>query len=308
MADTPDKPTLTDGVSSIPQPRHHPPAYEVRDNKNHFFAAKWELPPHRRRTGCQVDHILVYWMAKTRIVRVAGGNTQRREAHPGSITFIPGGEYAQYLFEDNSVFVETHLSPTLVREFSERTLKGVPSIRPFRVDDDPWLSVYFQMLQAEMDLYRNAKPPVDSLLFGQAQQLLLAHLTRRYFNAGAAEHEGRTESRRSCALRPHLLKRVTDYIHQNLGADLRLADLAALAHLSETHFLRAFQAATGRPPYQYVINKRLEACAELLRADDALSIAEVAARMGFKSPSHFTAKFRTRYGVTPRDYRLISRN
>jgi AraC family transcriptional regulator len=159
------------------------------------------------------------------------------------------------------------------------------------------------MLQAEMDLHGSAKHSIDSLLLGQAQQLLLAHLAHRYFNASAPRNDEEVQSRRGYALRAFLLKRVTDYIHEHLGADMRIADLAALADLSEAHFIRAFSAATGRSPYQYVIDKRLEASAELLRAGEALSITEVANRMGFKSQSHFTARFRMRYGLTPRNYR-----
>ena len=101
--------------------------------------------------------------------------------------------------------------------------------------------------------------------------------------------------------------RVFEFIDANLTRDVRLYDLAQLAHLSERHFIRAFRAATGVTPYSFLIEQRLHACAKLLRIGD-LPVADIALVMRFKSRPHFSSKFATLFGVTPSQYRAQRRD
>jgi len=73
--------------------------------------------------------------------------------------------------------------------------------------------------------------------------------------------------------------------------------MGALVHLSPYHFARQFKAATGLPPHQYVITRRVERAQQLLRADGELGLAEVAFRSGFANQSHFC--FQTAPEVPP---------
>jgi AraC family transcriptional regulator len=99
------------------------------------------------------------------------------------------------------------------------------------------------------------------------------------------------------------LRAVLDYIHQHLDDELRLRDLAAVAHLSPCHFARRFKASTGLPPRRYVIVRRVERAQQLLRGGDDLSLAQVAARSGFCDQGHFTRHFKRLVGVTPKRFR-----
>jgi AraC family transcriptional regulator len=103
---------------------------------------------------------------------------------------------------------------------------------------------------------------------------------------------------------------VLDHIHGNLGEDLRLDGLAAVAGMDRHHFARAFKAATGTPPHRYVTERRLELAARLLRerADPPHAIADIAYRVGLSSQSHLTTAFRRRYGATPHAYRRAHRD
>jgi len=101
---------------------------------------------------------------------------------------------------------------------------------------------------------------------------------------------------------PRRLRGVLDYIDANLSGDIELDDLAAVSGSSRFHFSRAFRAATGFPPYRFLILRRVETAKALLR-DEALSIAEVAARCGFHSHSQFAAMFRRVTGATPGSFR-----
>jgi AraC family transcriptional regulator len=83
--------------------------------------------------------------------------------------------------------------------------------------------------------------------------------------------------------------------------------MAAVARLSPYHFARQFKAATGLPPRQYVIARRVERAKQLLQGGVDSSLAEVAARAGFADQSHFCHHFRRRVGVTPGRFRTPAR-
>jgi len=83
--------------------------------------------------------------------------------------------------------------------------------------------------------------------------------------------------------------------------------MAAAAHLSAYHFARQFKAATGMPPHQYVIARRVARAQPLLHPDHDLALAEIAARVGFSDQSHFSQHFKRLVGVTPRQFRTSAR-
>jgi AraC family transcriptional regulator len=100
----------------------------------------------------------------------------------------------------------------------------------------------------------------------------------------------------------HKLRRVIEYIMENLGGNPTLEQMAAVVHLSPYHFARQFKAATGLAPHQYVVSRRVERAQDLLRTDSGLGLAEVAFRSGFANQSHFCLHFRRIAGITPRQF------
>jgi AraC family transcriptional regulator len=97
------------------------------------------------------------------------------------------------------------------------------------------------------------------------------------------------------------LNRTREYIEQNLGNELSLTELAAVAGLSPRHFALAFRQSTGTSPHKYVLTKRVAESTRLL-ATRQWSLAEIALTLGFASQSHFTEIFRKTLGTTPRRY------
>ena len=83
--------------------------------------------------------------------------------------------------------------------------------------------------------------------------------------------------------------------------------MAAVARLSAYHFARQFKVATGIPPHQYVITRRVERARQLLQEGTDLSLAEVAAHAGFSDQSQFTHHFKRVVGVTPGQFRTPAR-
>src|SRR2546428_11361009 len=97
------------------------------------------------------------------------------------------------------------------------------------------------------------------------------------------------------------LRRVMEYVQENLQRELRLAEFGALVHMSPYHFARLFKQSTGVPPHRFLVRRRIERAAALLA--QALPIGEIARSVGFRTPSHFATTFRRMTGITPSGYR-----
>lgn len=98
------------------------------------------------------------------------------------------------------------------------------------------------------------------------------------------------------------LRRVTEYIEENLDKGLTLAELAAVVYMSPYHFARLFKYSTGVPPHRFVVRQRIVRASDCL-ARRELSVAEISRMVGFRTPSHFTTVFRRTLGLTPGAYR-----
>jgi len=85
---------------------------------------------------------------------------------------------------------------------------------------------------------------------------------------------------------------------EHLGVD----DLANAAGLSRAHFSREFRQAFGEPPHAYLLTRRLERAAALLRTTDR-SVADICFSVGLQSVGSFTTSFTRSYGVSPTTYR-----
>jgi AraC-like DNA-binding protein len=99
----------------------------------------------------------------------------------------------------------------------------------------------------------------------------------------------------------HLL-RAKDLVDARYRDPLDVKTLTRAAKLSPAHFSREFKRAFGDSPHQYLLNRRLERAAALLRTTDR-SIADVCFTVGLRSVGSFTTTFGKRFGMTPTEYR-----
>ncbi len=202
---------------------------------------------------------------------------------PNSLAYVPagcdvmsrsagGGEYLTVQLDAGNT-----LAPSAERRFSDHI--------------DPAAITAAQNLR-RMFLVR---PSADLLLL-ETEIAKLRDAARRVFE-GHALHA--PAARWMTARR---LRLVDELIEAKLESNLTVGELAATLALSSGFFRRAFKAATGKAPHDYIIDRRLSRARELLRTSGC-GLAEIAAACGFASHAHMTALFRQRLGATPTSLR-----
>jgi AraC-like DNA-binding protein len=98
------------------------------------------------------------------------------------------------------------------------------------------------------------------------------------------------------------LQRAKDTVDARYREPLEVVDLARAAHLSPAHFSREFSRAFGEPPHRYLLTRRMERAADLLRNTDR-SVADICLTVGLRSVGSFTTSFGKAYGMSPNAYR-----
>ena len=109
--------------------------------------------------------------------------------------------------------------------------------------------------------------------------------------------------------RQELLRRISrgrDFMESTWAESITLEEIARAACLSPYHFHRLFRQVFGERPHQYLVRRRLERAAEMLRSSD-VAVTQVCLEVGFESPGSFSTLFRQRYGMSPSQWRTTLR-
>jgi len=218
----------------------------------------------------------------------------------GSVSVVPAGSPTHWRWRGTKSSLHVYLEPDLVErvaaeEFGLDPAGGV--LPPLDALGIPQLVTAMRAVDAEL----TAGGVGGSLAAESLANVLAVHLIRHLVAPHRAVH-GRDGTLPQCRLRA-----VLEYIEEHLDASPTLAEIAAAAGLNPYHFARQFKAATGLPPHQYVITRRVERAKQLLRAGPDLSLAEVATRAGFYDQSQFSHHFKRLVGVTPGQFRAPAR-
>lgn len=100
------------------------------------------------------------------------------------------------------------------------------------------------------------------------------------------------------------IAKALSYIKENLGNNIRLADVAALVNMSESSFSHFFRKRTGMSYIQYVNDQRVAKACTLL-ANTTMGISEICYSCGFNNYSNFIRTFSKRKDMTPSEYRIF---
>jgi AraC family transcriptional regulator len=218
----------------------------------------------------------------------------------GSISLIPAGSPAQYRWSGDMDTLNVYLEPGLVGRVAAEAFDLDPTrttVPPLDGPDLPHLRAAMWALDAELTTGSAGGPLAAESL----ANFLAVHLLRHVL---APRQPAR---RRDGTLPRGRLRAVVEYIAEHLDVSPTLEQMAAVARLSPYHFARQFKQATGLPPYQYVIMRRVEWATQLLQTQSGLSLAEVAAHAGFSDQSQFCHHFKRLVGVTPGQFRTPAR-
>jgi AraC family transcriptional regulator len=218
----------------------------------------------------------------------------------GSVSVVPAGQPVRWPWSGSKDALHVYLEPALVARVASEAFGLDPArltVPPLAGMDIPQLRATTLIVDAELSAHSaGGRLAAESLANVLAVDLI------RYVLApdrSARNHDG--------ALSRAKLRAVVEYIEEHLEAGLTLEQMAAVTHLSPYHFARQFKAATGLPPHQYVIARRVERAREFLQAGTDRTLAEVAALAGFSDQSQFCHHFKRLVGATPGQFRMSAR-
>jgi AraC family transcriptional regulator len=218
----------------------------------------------------------------------------------GSVVLVPAGIPALWRWSGPRDTLHIYLEPGLVARTAAEAFDLDPArltIPPLVGEDLPHLRAALLAVDAELTAVAGG----GRLAAESLANLLAVHLIRQ------ALAPRRLPRGRDGALPRGRLRAVVEYIEEHLEANPSLEQLAAVARLSAYHFARQFKRATGVPPHQYVIARRIERAKRLLQGGADLSLAEVATDAGFSDQSQFSHHFKRLLGVTPGQFRKTAR-
>lgn len=224
---------------------------------------------------------------------VDGGSSQTTGLPAGSAFVYGDRQFVWHKRERHSEYINIMLESEFLEQVaSENNISAPVEIQHKVIFLDSTILHVGQLMKAEV-----LNGGVAGELYTESLRNLLAvHLLRNY--TGTVKKQKFSD----VALDGLKLQQVKDFIEDNLAESLTIADIAAVLHMSQFHFARVFKAATGDSPHRYVTQRRMERAKVLLDVTK-FPVAEIAYRVGFYNPSHFTSQFRKYMGMTPKMFR-----
>ena len=243
------------------------------------------------------QHLLILHTKPAPVMSYACQGFKRETPPPvGSISVVPAGNIVECCWRGTKDGFHIHLDSKLTAQVAATTFeldltrKTVPS---FQALIAPELRSIMLAVDAELKSGGIGGP----LVVESFANVLAVQLIRRVFGLRKAKMQT------AGALAGRKLVTVIDYIMANLNGNPTVGQMAALVHLSPDHFARQFKTATGLPPHQFVITRRVELAQALLRRRPGIGLADIAIRAGFSDQSQFSFHFKRIVGVTPGEFR-----
>ena len=231
-----------------------------------------------------------------------GHGTYREDAPaergaPGKLCLMPAGHEVNWVVGTEQTFLHLYFAADQLAPLALRLLDREPRevrLPELNFCDDPELVARLARL-ASLDW----DDPGERLFANELGHAALSHLLARH--AGRAAR-GAIRG----GLAPALRRRLVDWLDARLAQPVTVGEMAAFCALSETHFAHMFRASFGAAPHEWIVARRIERAAALLRARQALPLAEVARATGHASASHLVRRFKAVWGMTPGQYRTAA--
>jgi len=257
----------------------------------HCQLQRGELPAHRHR-----EHVVLISLTdgcKGELVTSSGIGVRGTQTR-GNVCVLPSGLEHKAALESSSEHLALYVDPTLIdKAAAAAQFSGSFEIAERYARSDNVISSIGMALLGELE-----SEGLSGRLYAESLGNVLAVHLLRYYAVTISRPATFTGG-----LSATKLRKVTEFIADNYGRDLKLAELAQVAGMSSFHFAREFKRTTGTTPHQYLIKFRVERAKALLARSD-LPLIEVGLQSGFSHQSHFTRLFRRVTGTTPNAYRL----
>lgn len=224
------------------------------------------------------------------------------KASPGETLFVKkGATIVEQHFEKDvcmfTFFIPDALVRSTVREIGGAMDMKTSGIKPLksaeRVENDVGLTAFFQSMRL---YFSGQEKPSEPLLRLKLKELILSVLTSDK-NPALAAYFRQIGGRDAPA--------VAEIMEANFRYNLSLEEYAKLCHRSLSSFKREFEKEFQESPGKWLLQKRLDYAAALLR-NSKMNVTEIAFESGFEDVSHFSRVFKERFEVPPVNYRESS--
>ncbi|MHC2002885.1 helix-turn-helix transcriptional regulator [Methylobacterium sp. CM6241] len=233
------------------------------------------------------------------VSRKGAGMRQRTAVEGGTIWLCPVGvgeddiNISAPLDDILHIYLPADRFESLAVQYGDRRIRA-DSVRYLAGVEDPLLaqiglSIYQELIQ---------ESSAGRMLVETAALALTARIAQAY------GHD-RPDTRALLPLEvdcPDRIKRAVAFIKENIHRDLCLAEIAAVACLSPFHFTRMFKRVTGKTPYGFVSEERLDLAKKLL-SNRNIPLVDVALSSGFSTQAAFNTAFKRAIGKPPGEYR-----
>lgn len=221
------------------------------------------------------------------------GRNLRFASRPGTIFLLPRGTVDEVNWSGPTQRVAVAISPRLLSNALEETAhqEDLELTEHWELID-PHISALLVEMTADLE----EGSPAGAIYGESLANALAVYLAKRYSarRITPAVYKGGLPGNR--------LRRVLDYIGDNLEKRISLSRLATVADMSPHYFSELFKQSTGRSPHNYLLLQRIERAKQRLR-EGKRSIIDIGLEAGFQNASHFARIFRKIEGTTPTRFR-----
>ena len=262
----------------------------------HGLLRRWSGTSPEMKQPALDHHVIVSHLGGAKRVRRDGeAGSSITDVPAGALTIISAGSASTWRTEGPIEFSHLYIHPRDVDHAIVEVFDRDP-LRATFLDEVGRSDALLEGLLSLMMLELSAPAGPSGLYL---ETLFHAALVRL---VGEHSSLSRIKARAPHSLAPYRLRRVLDYIGDNLNADLSLAVLSEVSGLSRYHFSRAFQRVTGLSPHAFVIDRRIERAKALIVGHD-LPLAEIAKQCGFNTHGQFSTMFKRLTGLKPSQWR-----
>lgn len=262
-----------------------------------ILVEQFQHPPGEENNHFSEEHAICLSLAPrpVRLLQIKGGRTYVGLHAKGDVSVTPAKTPYFARWESDDSCLQIRIASQFIHKVAREAIVTDPDRLELRLEfqaRDPQIEAIGMMLLSELKQENlGGRLYIESL-----SNILAVHLLRQYAapNSRLIVHESSLSERQ--------ILQVVEYTNEHLSQDIKLADLAGLLGISQSHLSHRFKQAIRMTPHQYLLQQRIERAKQLLKHTDQ-SIMDIALTCGFNSHSHLSKQFRQLTGMTPKNYR-----